>query len=358
MRQVQAKAATPKLTAADKLEYEKLKKQLAELNALKPTEPMVGLLATDVGPVAPPTALPSDPTHALEPGYLAVLDQASLSIPAIEPSSTSTGRRTALAKWITQPNNPLTTRVIVNRIWQGHFGRGIVATSSDFGRLGSPPTHPQLLDYLATRFVQHGWSIKKLHREILLSATYQQSALRPMPEIARMKDPENRWLWRMNTRRLDAEQVRDAMLAASGLLQERQGGAPSEQSAMVRSIYTKALRNTRDPLLEVFDAAEAFSSVPTRNITTTASQSLLMINGDFPLKCAQAMAKRIDAGAAPAARVVAAYRLAFGRSPSPNELALAIAFLNQNGGSKAAVDPALIDLCHVLLNASEFLYVD
>ena len=344
-RQITSRAdgVTLKLTGKDKDEYESLKKQRTELLAQRPKPLMDGLVVTDVGPVPPPVTIPGDPEHPIEPGYLRVLDTQPLEVPAIAPTETSTGRRTALAKWITQPGNGLTTRVIANRIWQSHFGRGIVATSSDYGRLGTPPTHPELLDWLAKRFVDDGWSFKKAHRLMLTSATYRQSAIRSTPEAAALKDPENRWLWKMNTRRLDAEQVRDAMLAASGELKEDAGGPSVEQTSPHRSVYTKQLRNTRDPLLDVFDAPEAFSSVPLRNVTTTATQSLFMINGDFPLKRSAALAGRLRQrvkSSDPEALVDAAFQIVYGRPPEPPELKAAVGFLKAHHQPAKPADSA------------------
>lgn len=361
--------APPKLTGDDKSRYDALKKQLAELEADRPIPPMMGLVMTDVGPASPEVTIPGDPLHPIEPGYLKVLETQPLQIPSITPGEHSTGRRTALAAWITQPRNPLTSRVMVNRLWQHHFGRGLVATSSDFGKLGTPPSHPELLDWLASRLVEGAWHLKPIHRLMLTSATYRQAALGSIPEVARMKDPENRWLWRMNTRRLDAEQLRDAMLAVSGELKPTAGGASVDQASPFRAIYTKALRNTRDPLLEAFDAPEAFSSVPIRNVTTTPTQSLLLINGDWPLKRAGAMAaeiRRRTKSTDPTTLADAAYRFAFGRAAQADELSGAVKFLTRQGAlaesrsspDAATMETALTDLCHVLLNSSEFLFVD
>jgi hypothetical protein len=228
---------------------------------------------------------------------------------------------------------------MVNRIWQYHFGRGLVATSSDFGRLGEKPSHPELLDWLTTQFIERGWSFKELHRLIMTSATYQQSALRPAPEVARKKDPENRLLWRMNVRRLDGEQIRDAMLAASGELDLTAGGPSVDASKHRRSIYTKVIRNTPDPLLAAFDTPEGFTSTPQRNVTTTATQSLLMINGEWPLQRAKALAARVERerGVRSAERGVrseedmvrAAWRLAYGAEPGREQLEAAVAFMNK-----------------------------
>jgi cytochrome c553 len=347
----------PKITGKNKEKYDVLKKQLAEFAAIRPKPLPRGFLMSDVGPVSPAVYVPGDVQHAQEPGFPVVLNGLPITQPPIVPTATSTGRRLALAKWITQPENPLTYRVLVNRLWQYHFGRGLVATSGDFGHLGTPPSHPELLDYLARQFIDNGGHMKAIHRLIMLSATYRQSSLRTAPEIARMKDPDNRWLWRMNTERLDAEQIRDAMLAVSGELNLHAGGPSADENSPRRSIYTKLQRNHPDPLLEAFDAPEAFGSVPVRNHTTTATQSLLMINGDWTLKRAAAMAARIKRdtkSAEPSALVDAAYRLAYGRAAHSDELDAAVDFLKRGG----KIDTNFVDLCHVILNSSEFLYVD
>ncbi len=334
----------PKLTGATKEQYDALKKQLNELEVDRPKAPLKTLSITDVGPIAPKTVIPGHEEQPLDPACLTVLDRQPLPLPKIESTAASTGRRTALARWITQPNNPLTTRVITNRIWQYHFGRGLVATSSDYGRLGASPTHPELLDYLAKRFVEKGWSFKAMHRLILTSATYRQAAVRPVPEVARMKDPENRWLWRMNTRRLDAEQVHDAMLAASSELHNDLGGPSAEPTAPRRAVYTKVLRNTRDPLMELFDSPETYSSVPVRNSTTTPNQALLMINGDWPLKRAAAFAsyvRKASPSSDPATLVDTAYRSAYGRAPSPEESHAAVSYLLRHNSDTSKLAAAL-----------------
>jgi cytochrome c553 len=311
--------------------WEALKKQLAEFDHLKPLAPPPVFSVTDVGAEAPATFLPKGKKETIEPGVLTLLDKNPAVIAAVATAPNSTGRRAALASWITDPKNPLTTRVIVNRVWQYHFGRGLVGTSSDFGKLGETPSHPELLDWLAQRFVQDGWSFKKLHKLILTSATYRQSALTPAGDIAKKKDPENRWLWRMNIRRLEAEQIRDALLAASGELDLIPGGAPVDASKARRTIYTKVMRNTRDPLLDVFDAPENFVSTGQRDVTTTPSQALLMINGTYLLQRARAMASRLEQQKVPGDEllVTAAYRLALGRDPESAERQEALAFLGE-----------------------------
>lgn len=356
MRQVYDSSENPqaKVRAKDKEEYAELNKELASYDSIKPEPLPLALVATDVGPVAPPICVPGHSDQPLEPGIPVVLEDGhGLSI---APSASSTGRRTALADWITRPSNPLSTRVIVNRIWQYHFGRGLVATPSDFGHLGTPPTHPKLLDWLASRFVSDGWSLKTLHRLIMTSASYRQAATREAPEMARTKDPEDRWLWRCDTRRLDAEQIRDAMLVVSGELKPEAGGPSVDANTPRRSVYTKVLRNHPDPLLEAFDSPDSFGSVCTRNVTTTPTQSLLLINGDWPLKRAAAFARRVRAqakSADPGALIEYAYRLAYGRAPQADERQSAIDFLKSG-----ELDQTLVDFCHVLFNSNEFLYVD
>jgi len=320
-----------RIKGEEKDRWEALKKQLAEFDQVKPVAPPPVFSATDVGSAAPPTFLPKGKKEPIEPGFLTLLDQNPAVIPVVDGVPNSTGRRTALANWITNAKNPLTTRVIVNRVWQYHFGRGLVASSSDFGKLGEPPSHPELLDWLTQRFIDDGWSFKKLHKLILTSATYRQSALTPPSDVAKKKDPENRWLWRMNIRRLDAEQIRDALLASSGEVDVTPGGPPVDASKPRRTIYTKVMRNTRDPLLDVFDVPENFVSTGQRNVTTTPSQALLMMNGTYLLDRARAMAARLEKQnfSRNDDLVTAAYRLAFGREPQSGERWEAVAFLRE-----------------------------
>jgi mono/diheme cytochrome c family protein len=313
--------------------WEELRKQLAKFDHLLPSAPPPVFSVTDVGAAAPPVFIPKGKNpEPIEPGYLTVLDEKSALIPPV--SSSSTGRRAALASWIVDSENPLTTRVIVNRVWQYHFGRGLVATSSDFGKLGEQPSHPELLDWLARRFVQDSWSFKKLHKLILTSATYRQSATAPISDAAKTKDPENRWLSRMNVRRLEAEQIRDALLATSGELDLHAGGPALDQAKPRRTIYTKVMRNTRDPLLDVFDIPEGFVSTGQRNVTTTPGQALLMMNGPYLLQRARAMAARLHHAkfSHDDDLVMAAYRLAFGREPDSTERSAALAFLREQPG--------------------------
>lgn len=327
-----------KIKGPDKDALVALYKQLAAFDKEKPAALPIAFCATDVGPEAPPVRIPKKRESEVAPGYLTVLGGAPPEIPMVPHS---TGRRTALGRWLTSPENPLTSRVIVNRIWQYHFGRGLVGTSSDFGRLGDKPSHPELLDWLARRFVSDGWSFKKMHRLILLSATYQQSARNPSAQSARQKDPENRWLWRGNTRRLDAEQIRDTILSITGELDLTPGGPPVDSGKTRRTIYTKVIRNVRDPLLDAFDAPEGFASTAQRNVTTTPAQSLLMINGAWSLQRARAFASRLTRdGSMDFARTIpAAYRLALNRNVTPRERAQAMQFLDRQSDLVGARKP-------------------
>ncbi|MBI1840690.1 MAG: DUF1553 domain-containing protein [Verrucomicrobia bacterium] len=324
----------PRIKPQDKEKLAAVQKQLAAFSALMPAPLPQAMTVTEVGPVAPALAIPKKGPAPIEPGFPTILDPGDARIERLPSAPGSTGRRATLARWITEPANPLSSRVIVNRVWQYHFGRGLVRTSSDFGRLGEKPTHPELLDWLAQRFVTDGWSLKKLHRLILTSATYRLSSTAPSPGLAsawkkaQQLDPENRLLWRGTARRLDAEQVRDAVLMASGELSRAAGGAPADASKFQRSVFTKVLRNSRDPLLDAFDAPQAFSSASQRDVTTTPMQSLLMINSPFMIQRAQAMARRIgsDHPGDIQGQMLDAYRWVYGREARTEELKAADAF--------------------------------
>ncbi|MFZ4764682.1 MAG: PSD1 and planctomycete cytochrome C domain-containing protein [Roseimicrobium sp.] len=305
---------------------------LKPFEGLKPQPLPVAFAASDVDRVAPPIAIKGRHANSgdVKPGFLSILapGDAKVEPPAQIPS---TGRRTALANWITRGDNPLSTRVIVNRVWQYHFGRGIVSTTSDFGKLGELPSHPELLDWLASEFVANGWSLKWLHRQILQSATYRQTAKLAPSAVALKKDPENRWLWRMNPLRLEAEQARDAILALTGELKPAMGGPGEEAAQPRRAIYTRKLRNSPDEFLHSFDAPPGFVSTSKRDSTTTALQSLMMINGDWTQARAQALAARL--GKVPDATteslVKTAFELALGRPPAKAEQAAAVSFVNR-----------------------------
>ncbi len=281
--------------------------------------------------------------------------------------------RAELAKWVADPDNPLTARVMVNRIWEYHFGRGIVATPNDFGRMGIRPTHPELLDYLANEFVSSGFSVKRVHRLILLSNAYRQAS-NTVNADATAKDPDDKFLWKFNRRRLEAEEIRDAMLSVSGALNEKQGGPsvivpidktligalykpsqwavtkdPAEHSR--RSVYLIYKRNLRLPFMEVFDAPDTLVSCPRRESSTHAPQALELLNGDLSNREAELLAKRLEteAGADPRKQVDLAYRLAAGRAPNPKELQQSVAFLKSQSVREFAL---------AMFNLNAFLYVN
>jgi hypothetical protein len=281
--------------------------------------------------------------------------------------------RLALAKWITDPKNPLTARVLVNRIWLGHFGSGIVGTPNDYGRMGMRPTHPELLDYLANKFVEGGFRMKPIHRMILLSNTYQQAYVSTPPKLAVEKDPKNKLLWSFPRHRLDAEQLRDTMLAASGTLNPRQYGrsvivpiepelvnllykpsqwevTPDSKEHARRSIYIFHKRNMRLPFLEVFDSPDALLSCARRETSTHAPQGLELLNGTLTQQVSAAMAERLlrEAGPSPARQIDRAFRLAYGRPPSEAERVASMRFLDRS---------PLREFALAIFASNDFLYV-
>jgi hypothetical protein len=268
--------------------------------------------------------------------------------------------RLALAKWITDPANPLTARVMVNRIWQHHFGAGIVATPNDFGRMGTRPSHPELLDWLADQFVENGWHMKPLHRIILLSETYQQAYV--------PGEMDDRLLARFPRRRLNAEELRDAMLAVSGRLNPQAGGpsviVPIEPALVKllynpaqwrpdadpkqydrRSIYLFVKRNMRLPFLEVFDSPDTLLSCARREQSTHAPQALELLNGEFSNAMARSFAERVEREAGPdrARQVERAFTLALGRAPDAAERKAALRYLQDGPLSEFALSLFLVN---------------
>jgi hypothetical protein len=281
--------------------------------------------------------------------------------------------RTVLARWIARPEHPLTARVMVNRIWQGHFGRGLVATANDFGVNGSAPSHPELLDWLASELIASGWQIKPIHRLIVLSGTYRQASDHPEPQPGLAKDDDNRLLWRFPRRRLTAEEVRDSMLLLADRLNGKMAGpsvvvpvdpdlvqllyAPAQWTVTPdraehdrRSVYLLAKRNLRLPFLEAFDQPDAQTSCARRESSTHALQALELLNGKLANDLAAGFAQRLrrEAGADSAALAERAYLLAAGRLPSTREKTLAIEFLKTH---------ALSELALAVFNLNAFLYV-
>jgi hypothetical protein len=284
-------------------------------------------------------------------------------------ASTEGDRRAALAEWIADRDNPLTWRSIVNRVWRYHFGRGIVDTPSDFGRMGQLPTHPELLDWLAVEFRDGGQSLKKLHRLIVTSETYRQSS---NGDAFATMDADNAYYWRMNRRKLDSECVRDAILAVSGLLNLQMFGPafqdfaiekpehsphyeyqlhdPNDPQSHRRSIYRFLVRSRLQPFMTVMDCADPSMQVDKRNESVSAAQALALLNDPFVLAMSKHFAARIEKLAPDTSgQVTAAVRLALGRSPTPTELRQLTPFTEQNG---------LANLCRLLFNLNEFVFVD
>ncbi len=268
--------------------------------------------------------------------------------------------RAALAAAIADPENPLTARVMVNRVWQHHFGRGLVGTSSNFGELGERPTHPELLDWLAKRFVESGWSVKSLHRDVVLSATYRLSS--DADPRALEVDPENRLLWRASRRRLDVEAFRDALLFVSGRLDESLGGPTTnlaDPGNVRRTVYARISRHELDGLLRLFDFPDANVTAATRTNTTVPQQQLFVLNGEFFVRQAKALAARVQKAAdADDDRIRLAYRLCYGRPPTETELAVGREFLSAAATAEGNSLAPWEQYAQALLAANEFLYVD
>ncbi|MDX1981968.1 MAG: PSD1 and planctomycete cytochrome C domain-containing protein [Bryobacteraceae bacterium] len=324
-------------------------------------------------------------------GYITVLTKGTpppVAKPPRRDDYVTSGRRRALAEWIASPDNPLTARVLVNRVWYWHFGRGIVQTPGNFGKMGIAPTHPELLDWLATEFVRQGWSIKSLHRLILHSETYRMASASYGAGNAE-KDPENIYLWRYPVRRLDGEIIRDVMLSASGQINLQAGGPPFFPSIPLsvregyrqgkwvltkegpetwrRSVYSYWKRGMKYPMFDVHDQPDLNVTTEKRNITTVPTQALTLLNNEFVLIQARHLAERVkkEAGDDAAAQVRTLYRIALSRSPGDTELAGQVKFLNAQREFQAArargdgaALAALTDLAHVMLNANEFVYIN
>ena len=315
------------MKAEDKERALALKRQIDAFKHQRPQPLPVAMGVCDVGSTAPPTALPKRPSETIAPGLPSIIDDQPAQIAPLDCVPNSTGRRAALAKWLTEPSNPLTTRVIVNRIWQSYFGRGLAANPSDFGRLGEAPSHPELLDWLTSEFVHSGWSIKSLRRLILTSATYRQSSVHPQFAEYQTLDPANRWYWRGQTKRLQSEQIRDAILSVTDQLAQRSGGPGALADSPVRTIYTRVMRNSPDELLASFDLPLFFSSNASRNTTTTPVQSLLLINSDLMLGHARALARSVGSEQDLESRVSKVWQSVYSRAATQNELSASIEFV-------------------------------
>ncbi len=384
-------------------EYDKLTEDLKKFNELKPKGGSNEITAmTELGHAdAPPSYVffggdHERPLDEVKPAFPeAITDEK----PDIKPTPFSSGRRAALANWIASDNNPLTARVYVNRIWEEYFGRGIVETVSDFGKAGQKPTNPELLDYLADNFVKQGWSIKKLHHDILLSSVYRQSSAH-RDDVAQA-DPENKLLAVFPRKRLEAEQIRDSLLAASSKLEDKIGGPsvfpqvpanlgagnawevskdPHDQNR--RSLYIFTRRSVPYPLLETFNMASAQEAHSRREVTTSPLQSLALFNSDLVFSWSQALAGRVinEAGKDESAQLDKLYQILFARSATDTEKNLLQKFLNEHEKTvrdktsegkfavsiptgltgEQKIDPiraaAFVDLVHTVANSNEFIY--
>lgn len=303
-------------------EFQRWQQLGAEIERRSGEEPATIMTVVDASGPTRPTRLPGRSTgRSFAPGIPQVFGGDNLNAAPPTESPTSTGRRLALARWIADPANPIAARVIVNRLWQHHFGTGVVASANDFGRLGVPPTHPQLLDYLAAELARKGGSLKSIHRTILLSDVYCQSARHPDHQVSSRKDPQNQWLWHYPLRRLDAEQFRDSLLVVAGSMDWQMGGPSPSGTPSRRSVYLRQLRNAPDEMLQLMDAPPSLVSVAQRSVTTTATQSLMMLNSNRTLEMSRRFAERVrrDADADdPASFIKRAYEIATG-TPPPTE---------------------------------------
>jgi hypothetical protein len=329
------------------------------------------------------------PGKQVEPRFVRVLcpsdEKATPTLAKPADTIRTTGRRRVLADWIASQDNPLTARVIVNRLWQHHFGKGIVATSNDFGKTGVAPTHPELLDWLASELVEGGWTLKRLHKQIMMSRAYMQSS-RAVSERGKLVDPGNTLLWRQNPRRLEAEAIRDSILSVSGNLNRAMGGrgifptlppevlstqsmpgrgwdrCSAEEQAR-RSVYIFVKRTLGVPLLETFDFASPDTSAPVRATTTIAPQALILLNSGFMEHQSKVLAERLirETGKEPGANVERLYRLAVGRHPTERERNIAEGYLKrvqQGMKGENAYRDALVQLAKVILNLNEMVYID
>jgi len=400
--EIDDEAAAKALKGDDREKYKGLLGQLKQFSDIDPGELPVGIGMRDVSQQSPATHILNvgaydAPKDEVQPGFLTIVDPNPPKIVPL-PGLNSTGRRTALANWLASPQNPLTARVFVNRLWHYHFGQGIAPSPSDFGLMGGRPSNPELLDWLAADFVKSGWDVKRMQKLMVMSATYRQSSA--FNAEAARQDPADVLLWRFPHQRLEGEEIRDAALSVSGLLNDKMGGPsvfpqlpagtakprggwtvsnPEEQDR--RSIYIFVRRNARYPMLEQFDMPDTHESCGRRNQTITAPQAMSLLNDTVTLEWAQAFAGRVikEAGADPNAQVERAWLLAFGRKPDGFEKDTAQTFFakqrqliaeesargqklalpsNMPSGYDPAQGAAFVDFCQMLMNSNEFVYVN
>jgi uncharacterized protein DUF1553/uncharacterized protein DUF1549 len=382
-------------------QWDALQAELKTFDRLNPGELPMATAIVDANRTAPTTftlygGAYDAPVDEVQPGFLTILDSKPAAIEPLPAGVESTGRRATLARWLVNPSNPLTARVMVNRIWHYHFGRGLAASPSNFGISGERPTNPALLDWMAAEFARSGWSMKAMHRLIMRSSVYQQSSA--WRAEAGKIDSGNRLWWRFPRQRLEGEVIRDSALAVAGVLNTTFGGPsvfpdvppgmesrggwkvserPEDRNR--RSIYVFVRRNTRYPLFEAFDMPDTHESCARRDVTTSPLQALMMLNSSMTIEWARAFAGRVlkQAGEDPIAQIDAAYQLAYSRRPRAAERASALDFFNRHrailenrtaAGGKLSV-PAerpptvtetaaatLVDFCHMLLNSNEFVH--
>jgi len=374
------------LGAAQFDQYQSLKKELEQLRPDRVAAEKA-LAVSERGVNPPPTHLlargnPSLPGDLVEPGFLEVLNPPKPVIAKPAADARTSGRRTVLANWIASPENPLTARVMVNRIWQHHFGRGLVRSTSNFGTQGDRPTHPELLDWLASEFVARGWSLKAMHRLIMTSQAYRMSS--HGNAAALQADPANDLFWRFDPRRLTAEEIRDSILAINGTLNLKMfgpsifvdiprevlvgqsqpgkgwGKSPPEEQAR-RSIYIKVKRSLRPPILESFDVAETDRSAPVRFATVQPTQALGMLNSAFQNEQAEVFAARLrrEAGDDAAKQVRLGLQLVTTRPPTDAEVQRGLGLIAAlRAQDNASAEVALKYFCLMALNLNELVYVD
>ena len=377
--------AARELPAGDLKTYRDLIRRWREIPPVPPL-PMA-LSAREHGPQPPETFVmirgsAHAPGDSVSPAFPEVLGAPEPTVPSPSAEATTSGRRRLLADWIAGVDNPLTARVLVNRVWHYHFGRGIVRSPSDFGFQGAQPTHPELLDWLASDFIAGGWRLKPLHKRIVMSSTYRMSSRGNSEALA--ADPENDLFWRFDLRRLSAEEIRDAMLAVTGALNPKMGGPgfyseipkaylagqsrpgegwgeSSEQERARRSVYIHVKRSLVTPILASFDAADTDFSCPVRFATTQPTQALSTLNGSFLNDQARALADRVrdEVGTSAEARVLRTLRLVTSRTPTPEEVSRGVAFIEElRVEDGVGSDRAFELFCLMALNLNEFLYID
>ena len=378
IRQIQRPDVLARLTDAERARHAELSKTIDDLDAQRPEKyPSARAIAED-GPVPDPSYFlhrgnPGSKGSVMDAGVLTVAKWQPVNFSPAPADAPSSNRRRQFAEWIASRNNPLTARVMVNRIWQHHFGEGIVRSTSNFGITGEAPDHPQLLDWLAVEFMDRGWSVKQMHRLMMTSDAYQRSSDDIDANLA--IDADNREVWRMPRQRLEAEAIRDQILAVAGTLDDTVGGPavkpfidPSlwqsstdrvwggnevgDPDSLRRSVYVFSKRSIRYPMFEAFDQPDMASSCARRNTSTVAPQALLMMNNAELFSQAKAFAKRLEreAGSNVGDQVALAFELALNRPPNDSEKARSVEFVN-------ASETGLIDLCQTLFNLNEFVYL-